>query len=198
MIGAEPVESARYAPGTCTVVDPMLAGRVARADATLRRATAFLSGDRPPSCRSDASDAPPRVLGNALRELDRFLHILIDEVACAHGLPPRTEQRNTANKLEPLSHALPGSGRRLRALGRSRACLFYTGGVVRRADVPGGAWMTAGWPLAGELRRFALGQQLSPSAADLADVCRFYDRLGAELVRGLYESARPERLRFED
>ena len=133
------------------------------------------------------------MLGNGLRELDRFLSVLIDEVAATAGLDDdalgllRT-RRNTAAKLI-LLHAAQGRSsphdRRLRALGRSRDCLFYCDGLVRRADRRGGRSMTAGWPA----RRSPLGSRLTLHRGDLADVCRFYERVADELLAATAASA---------
>jgi hypothetical protein len=127
-----------------------------------------------------------RFLGNCLGELDRFLHVLMDEVAPGLGAAPAPLQRNAANKLAALGPGVPDLGPtrlRLRALGRSRACLFHCRGVVSRADAPGLRWMTAGWPGPdAALRRYDLGEQLSPAAADMADIALFYDRLADQLT----------------
>jgi hypothetical protein len=128
-----------------------------------------------------------RFVANCLRELDRFLHGLLDELGASAGHVVREEQRNTANKLRDYGvHPLTlGADRaRLLALGRSSACLIHCNGVVRRPDVAGGSVMTAGWrATAGdELRRYALGTRLAPGRAEIIDVCRFYDRLGHRLM----------------
>lgn len=135
------------------------------------------------------------MLGNGLRELDRFLSVLIDEVAAATTLDADRlallrSRRNTANKLRMLHDTL-GRGspdhRRLRALGRSRDCLFYCGGTVRRADNRQGASMTAGWPARSTangmaLARSPLGSRLQIDHHDIDDICRFYDRIADELL----------------
>ena len=138
------------------------------AHATLRAAALFLGAD---DLRPRRSVAPNKVVGNGLRELDRFLSILIDEVAVqasrdAATLDRLRSRRNTANKLRMLQAMLGRrhhpDHRRLRALGRSRDCLFYCDGRVRRADVRSGQMMTAGWPShaaadAGDLMTTPLG-----------------------------------------
>ncbi|SNS85312.1 hypothetical protein SAMN06295912_11957 [Sphingomonas laterariae] len=145
--------------------------------------------DNPPAI---AGRLRHKVIGNGLRELDRFLSVLIDEVAML--MPPDDidavrvgRQRNTANKLRTLHTALGRSSPdhdRLRALGRSRDCLFYCDGVVTRSDRRHGTMMTIGWPC-GENQvggLIAVGERLVITPADLASVCGFYDRLGGDLV----------------
>lgn len=128
-----------------------------------------------------------RFVANCLRELDGFLHGLLDALSASAGQVVREDQRNTANKLR--NHAVPAVGLRadevrLRALGRSTACLIHCNGWVRRPDIVGGAMMTAGWRTAAgdELRRYPLGTHLAPGRAEIIDVCRFYDRLGQQLM----------------
>jgi hypothetical protein len=145
--------------------------------------------------RAPRSAAPNRVLGNHLRELDRFLSVLIDEVAAATdidagALAQLRTRRNTANKLRTL-HAALGRGSpdhpRLLALGRSRDCLFYCGGMVRRADHRAGSSMTTGWPSHSAtshrlLKTSPVGSRLSIDRVDIDDICRFYDRIADELL----------------
>lgn len=113
-----------------------------------------------------------RLLGNALRELDQFLRNLADvvDIAGDSEAPHRP---------------------RLHALSRSRACLFHCEGVVRRPDQRGGGWMTAGWSTSGAaLDQIPLGDFLRPTGADLRSICRFYDRLAADLVSRHHPVAR--------
>ncbi len=134
------------------------------------------------------------MIGNGLRELDRFLSVLLDEVALATGweraaLRRLANVRNTANKFAAVHGWL---GRpiddlpRLRALGRNRDCLFHCNGVVRRGDERRASSMTVGWPIDassdGTGARLALGESLAVSPADLAWVCAFYERIAGDLV----------------
>jgi len=145
--------------------------------------------------RAARAGMPSKVLGNGLRELDRFLSVLIDEVAEATGIEDAAlatlrTRRNTANKLRTLHAALGRTSpdhRRLLALGRSRDCFFYCGGLVRRGDSRAGSSMTTGWPrrstaLKAGLMTFPLGSRLQLDRADLDDICRFYDRIADELL----------------
>ena len=171
---------------------------IEQAHRTLCNAARFLG-----SGLSDAGPTPidgryrAKVIGNGLRELDRFLSVLLDEVALAAGweradLQRLANLRNTANKLGVIHgwlgrpmHDLP----RLRALGRCRDCLFYCNGVVRRGDERRTASMTVGWPAdaRGDAAgvRLALGENLAVSPADLAWVCAFYDRIAGDLVEDI-------------
>ncbi len=165
----------------------------AAAHDTLTRGATFLAAlaERPviadgwpqgPQARTRA-----RFVANCLRELDRFLHGLLDELGASAGQTVREEQRNTANKLRDLGvHRLAAEEdqRRLRALGRSSACLIHCDGWVRRPDVAGGQVMTAGWSVSSgdALRRYPLGARLVPGSAEIIDICRFYDRLGKRLI----------------
>ncbi|MEI5687979.1 hypothetical protein [Sphingomonas kyungheensis] len=172
----------------------------AAAHATLTRGATFLAAlaDRPMLAGHwpDGAAARPRArfVANCLRELDRFLHTLLDELGSSAGQRVDREQRNTANKLRDYGGpALTAGADRLRllALGRSSACLIHCNGLVRRPDVAGGDGMTAGWRgTAGEtLRRYPLGDRLAPGPAELRDVCRFYERLGNGLMRGARDDA---------
>jgi len=134
----------------------------------------FLCAGRPDDRLPDDLLAGPhraRLLGNQLRELDRFLNILIDEVARSRGVAIRAGEWNTANKLARLRRVAvpddPDHGR-LTALGRARECLFHC-----RGRVGGGAGLTAGWPREAP-RRFAPGEEIAMSARDLAGVGAFY------------------------
>ena len=176
----------------------------AAAHDTLTRGATFLAAlaERPviadgwpqgPHARTRA-----RFVANCLRELDRFLHGLLDELGASAGHVVREDQRNTANKLRaygvPVAGPVATGGMlvsadeaRLRALGRSSACLIHCNGWVRRPDVAGGSMMTAGWraDVGDELRRYPLGTRLAPGRTEIIDVCRFYDRLGHRLMLAL-------------
>lgn len=166
------------------------------AAATLFRGAAFLGGclrapvahDTGTRSLAIAGRYRAKVIGNGLRELDRFLNLLIDAASNAEGLPVRPGQHNTANKLSAYRAAksLPhDDGDRLRALGRSRDCLFHCGGRVGRGDRRDGIAMTVGWPArAGcdaPLDRVMIGQDVKVTRGDLDDVCLFYCRIAREL-----------------
>ena len=126
-----------------------------------------------------------KVVGNGLRELDRFLNILIDEAACRRHLPSAPGQRNTANKLQEFwsDIGVTSDGHvRLRALGRSRDCLFHCDGIARRADVGNAGVMTLGWPDEnGLLQVTPLGSPIIVKPADLQNVRAFYGQLADNL-----------------
>jgi hypothetical protein len=120
--------------------------------------------------------------------------VLIDEIAAEvdiddDALALLRTRRNTANKLRMLLAALGLASpdhRRLRALGRSRDCLFHCGGMVRRADSRAGSMMTTGWSARSAtdagLMAFPLGSRLRIDRTDIEDICRFYDRLADDLL----------------
>ena len=169
--------------------------RIAHARHTLLRGADFLgSGLRFPapadagSVREIDSRCRARVIGNGLRELDRFLNILLDETMTSHGLKARPDQRNTANKWSHFNNwrgAPPSHERRLRALGPSRNCLFYCAGRINRGDSCMTPIFTAGWPASPQcestLRRFRVGERLEISATNLAETCAFYRMIATDL-----------------
>lgn len=165
-----------------------------RAHATLCRGADFL-----PSWLRGLPEPRPgharrsRVIGNGLRELDRFLSVLLDAASAKRGLAADTAQHNTANKLNDLGPGLGlvrGDDTRLRALGRSRSCLFYCEGIVRRGDTRQAPTMTAGWPAGGTnaLLVVPIGDQLDVLAADLDSVSSFYLRLADDILDGLAQA----------
>ena len=154
---------------------------------TMRRGATFLgNGLALPGAAPIAGRYRARLAGNGLRELDRFLNLLLDAATRVAGLDERPGQANTAAKyraLEPIGSRARDDHRRLLALGRSRACLFYCEGVVRRPDRRGGTTMTMGWPDArGRLGTARLGEELSLDAADFDDIARFYRGLADRIA----------------
>lgn len=162
------------------------------AQRTLARACAFLGAlDCAPRFEGDNLDVPretvrSRFLGNSLRELDRFLNLLLNESAALAGQAGATQgdfarQHNAANKLDAVralwarasaKHVGP-EHQRLRAIGRVRECLASCGGATHGAAV----WSDLSMARDGErapgeaevrLRR------LIPTAGDLAPICAFY------------------------
>jgi hypothetical protein len=133
------------------------------------------------------------VIGNGLRELDRFLSILLDEVALSAGLAAMeldeiARMRNTSAKLGIVSEKsgakIDGSDRLL-ALSRCRALLFYCGGVVRRGDRRGVEGLTLGWPSdmqGGAAAILQRGDQLVVGPEQLVWICSFYEQLGVLLL----------------
>lgn len=182
---------------------------VARALHTLLRGADFLgsglwfpSGAGPSPVRHINGRCRARVIGNGLRELDRFLNVLLDETMTLHRLRARPDQKNTANKWSAFQHwrgAPLSHDKRLRALGRSRNCLFYCGGYITRGDSRSTRFFTAGWPEAeagsGRLREFVIGEFLDISVAELAETCAFY-RLVATDLFGELSGNRPRPCRI--
>ena len=139
---------------------------------------------------------PPRVLGNGLRELDRLLDWLIVEAGRGAGVNSAAGGRRTDQRLRHFRGALslddPDQAR-LRALERSRLCLYHCRGVVRLGDFAGADVMTSGWyddqPGKIALRQFAVGQMLAMSSEDLIEICAYYRMLADMLVDGLRPAA---------
>lgn len=175
------------------------------ARATFARATVFLGNGLsmagPGGALAIAGPHRCKVIGNSLRELDRFLNLLIDEIAAIILEPGISadlkRQRNTPNKLRAVRAAmvLPSPDHaRLRAIGRSRDCLFHCGGIVRRGDLRGDIAMTAGWSRADAAApaRVAMGERLSVGADELAETCRFYDGVVRDLLAAFADHRRPD------
>lgn len=161
---------------------------------TLCNAALFLGSGRPRfSPVTDDDPVRPKVIGNSLRELDRFLSILLDEIAAEAGwsaadLDLLGRIRNTPNKLQSVCRRLDigfAEGSRLRALGRCRDTLFHCRGTVRRGDTRDARLLTMGWPadgLNGAAAALAMGDRVHVDQADLTWICAFYVRIGGSLV----------------
>ena len=164
---------------------------VALAHATLRQGARHIAGLAPwadSMVEGPQAVVRARYVGNCLRELDRFLGVLLD-VSC---LVPRprllTLKPDTATRIAVYGADgwdMRPAQRRLRALERSRLCLLHDAGRVGCGDAPQARWLTSGWRDAGspDLRRYAIGAQLRPSALHLHDIAGFYAGLGDRIVR---------------
>lgn len=162
---------------------------LSRAHATLDRGARFVelrlaAGGQAGRCADTRFRA--RTIGNGLRELDRFLQLLVEAIAvrCGIGLPERT---HTADKIARLRRHLAVDDpdrAQLLALGRTRACLFHCEGLVRRGDAHGSPTLTIGWRADGGtgLARVAVGERLDPSAAELREIGRYYRTLAGRLL----------------
>lgn len=169
---------------------------IERAHRTLRGAADFLGSGLGMSQWTPARGRyRAKVIGNGLRELDRFLNILLDEVALAAGWPSADVRalarlHNTGLKLDAVCLRL-GMQRydqaRLRALGRCRATLFYCDGLVRKGDTRHVPSLTMGWPedtaSEGTAAELPIGEYLSITGDQIAWICRFYARIGGELAQ---------------
>jgi hypothetical protein len=160
----------------------------ANAYATLLRAAAFVTARAHLAHQVGPEPYRAKMIGNALRELDRFLNLLADETTRLLGLPLSPGQKNTANKLGEID-ALRlswGDYQRLRALGRSREILYHCDGRIARGDRPGVARFTTGWQVRdgcdAPLREIAAGTVLTVTDDDLRDAAAFYQRLGLDLA----------------
>lgn len=168
---------------------------VEQAHRTLLNAARFLGSSLGrPGCAPVEGRHQAKVIGNGLRELDRFLSVLLDELGIAAGwamadIGSLARIRNTPNKLETICLRMNIEGQhdvRLRALGRCRDALFHCDGVVRRGDCRHTQTLTRGWPsetLGGVSPMLRIGERLVVSPADLAWICAFYVRIGDSLLR---------------
>lgn len=164
-------------------------GELARAHATLERGAHFLGqglGLDAGLPRAIPGRYRAKVIGNGLRELDRFLQHLVQALAAARGIDLPERERNTANKIARLRRVLGVADpdrARLLALGRTRDCLFHCGGLVRRGDAGDDGAMTVGWhgPGGSALRRVAAGERLEPLPAELLEICLYYRALAVRL-----------------
>jgi hypothetical protein len=172
--------------------------RLLQAHETLRTGARFFASWLSPSSAASRQggmrhDYRSKAIGNGLRELDRFLNVLIDEVSLHHGVA-RLPGRNTARRVRGLRDVLGVPDRdhdRLVALGRSRACLFHCNGTVRNGDTRDAATMTLGWPDGAggtSPRRVALGRKVSLGRADIESIAKFYSGIGDELMQGISAS----------
>jgi len=158
----------------------------------LQAGSAFLvghCGDQAQKRGPAASFAFNRLLGNRLRELDRFLSILLDEIALwldRPGHDPRAFARwhNVPRKLRHVAAMLgevSADEARLGAIGRARACLHHCGGKIHDARLSGDLLLAQGTaintavpPASPDMLR------LSPEA--LRAIAEFYRTLGDKMV----------------
>ena len=127
-----------------------------------------------------------RLTGNRLRELDRFLSVLLDEAALRHGGPGHdrrafARQRNTPRKLIAVARMMDLDGPsipRLRAIGRISACLHHCSGVIHAPALRNDLRLATGRDVIDdEYPRLFL------SAESIAAICHFYRQIGGGLVR---------------
>lgn len=166
---------------------------LAQAHATLTAGCAFVMLRAEKQSISDAGLAMlshTRMIGNQLRELDRFLANLIDETASCLGASGEELRlflglRNTSKKLHLLgamTKLCSGHETRLRAIGRISACLHHCSGEIHaveslRIDV---------WLAHGEVQNatcpadFTDRLRLAPQI--LISICRFYTVIGRHLL----------------
>jgi hypothetical protein len=166
------------------------AAELDRAYRTLCRGARFVAGPMGQAATGPERAVPishrhrSKWIGNGLRELDRFLHHLLDAVANAHGLGAAPGQRNSANKLRAL-HAALGHGEddhgRLVGLGGTRACLFHFDGILRGPAMAAACWTGLG--RSGTAPAPETGTMLVILPADLQCVAHFYRGLADDLVQ---------------
>jgi len=140
-----------------------------------------------------ATDHPAhaRMTGNRLHELDRFLSVLIDEVATLQGLPSEDthfffRMRNTPEKLRRLkagSTACRESGQRLRAVGRISAYLRYCRDGLPRPRLARDIGIAAGEGVCETMACSAVGPSLMISITGL------YRAIGNRLLASVDNAA---------
>lgn len=140
------------------------------------------------ACHSSGGCYRAKLIGNALRELDRFLNLLADETSRILALPVLEHQHNTANKLRDIAvlGLCVADHARLLALGRMRERLYHCGGQLtspNQHDI----WALAVGHAAGSQRRSP--HRRVPKGSDfvtdddLADIASFYRGLANRLGR---------------
>jgi hypothetical protein len=163
-----------------------------RAYSTLARGSGFLAQSlrvrAKPGAAGLTGAGGAKVVGNGLRELDRFLNLLLDEAAVTI-LPPDFDhvafarRHNVASKIGDLyglaGLAAPDAGR-LRAIGRVRACLHHCRGVVHDPLLWDDLGIAAG--KGSESRRHDPAERLAVSFGELGRICAFYAQSGDGLV----------------
>jgi len=138
-----------------------------------------------------------RLTGNRLRELDRFLSVLLDEVARAWGGEGHDGRafarwRNTPRKLGHV-HALTGTGieagaravARLRAIGRLSACLHHCAGTIHIPGLHRDLLLAEGWAADAPAPAIRSPDVLRLSPQAIGAIGAFYRALGDGLVESL-------------
>lgn len=166
---------------------------------TLLRGAEFVAaGLRSPAVRKCARGAGSdgeyraRLIGNALRELDRFLNLLADETSRLLDVRVSPGQRNTANKLRDIDELCLcyADHSRLRALGRARELLYRRDGRLGRGDRADIWSLGASWPDDDARRVSPLRTtRLLVIDDDLARIGALYQQL-AKALAGVVGSAR--------
>lgn len=180
---------------TRTAPPPRRTVKLSAAVETMMRGTAFLYARAETLEHDGISSAAHRntVLGNSLRELDRFLNILLDELAASSGLSGQmlrafTRRRTATAKLAAypalFGHRIDDRARLLVLAERRGALLSSAIKSGRRCDVT----LLAGQPVAA-----------APASLDLKSVTIYYGRLATRIIRHVerIRTARPSgRRRF--
>lgn len=167
-----------------------------KAHATLKQGTNHVTS----WARSDRSRAVTRntlihtrMLGNCLREFDRFLSICMDEAArhidpSTPWDPAFTRLRNTPNKLclvEERTGAATTRHDRLRAIGRISACLHHCSGQIHDPGIHHDVALAhgTGWhPMPANRPPGAGPARLSLTAMTVIRISLFYREIGDDLL----------------
>jgi len=174
------------------------------AHATLNRGAAQVTLWRNPSHAGEGNGSEgnrgalirTRMVGNCLRELDRFLSVCMDETALhldASGpldsAFPRL--RNTPNKLrlvEARIGAMTSRHVRLRAIGRISACLHHCSGHIHDPGLHGDVALAhgAGWDVMPPMEppRTEMGK-LNLTGSTIIRIGAFYREIAEDLLAGV-------------
>ncbi len=134
-----------------------------------------------------AQIAHTRMIGNRLRELDRFLSVLIEDVAAGSGPPGHDRKhfarlRNTPMKLRVVEEMFAtgvDDDARLRAIGRIAACLHHCKGEVHTASIHDDVLIARGGENGPATPR---KNSLSVDPQTLRAICSFYRGIGDRLL----------------
>ena len=134
-----------------------------------------------------AQIAHTRMIGNRLRELDRFLAVLIEDVAAVGGQPGHDRERfsrlrSTPRKLRVVEEMFATGAdddARLRAIGRLTACLHHCKGRIHTASIHDDI-LTARGSAKGPA--WQQKEALLIDAQTLLAICAFYRGIGDRLL----------------
>ncbi|MGE4431201.1 MAG: hypothetical protein AB7E05_10730 [Sphingobium sp.] len=166
---------------------PISVAPISVAYATLNAGCAFFeqrADEQPVSDGGWAHIAHARMTGNRLRELDRFLSVLIEAVASGlddrgHDRAGLARLRNTARKLrlvEDMTGAASGADARLRAIGRVTACLHHCTGRIHADSIHEDVRIAGGVAVAGSFSGGSGRLRIEPQT--ILAICAFYRDMG--------------------
>lgn len=178
---------------------PVDTAALLRAHATLNRGAAHVTLWAQSDTAGEVSTGTrvrTRMVGNCLRELDRFLSVCMDETALHLDAPGQwdpafTRLHNTPNKLclvEARIGAMTSRHVRLRAIGRISACLHHCSGRIHDARIYGDVALAHGadWeaipstgPLPADLERLKL------TGLTIVRIGAFYREIAEDLLAGV-------------
>ncbi|WOK35948.1 hypothetical protein [Sphingomonas sp. C3-2] len=131
-----------------------------------------------------------RTNANRLRELNRFMAVVLDDIALHHGGPHHDHryflrQRNVARKLLVVERMIDvdcAAHAHLLAIGRISACLTYCSGVMYDPRLNGDVALITGRKLWDDTGHSDKWLRLESHA--VTAICRFYRALATALISG--------------